>query len=80
MGGIMNKGTPIIDINLNWCKGCGLCVEFCPRKVLALDIGKVYVQREDECIVCNMCQRICPDYAINVRRDEYGKCHTDARK
>ena len=24
-------------INRDWCKGCGICVELCPKKVLELD-------------------------------------------
>ena len=24
-------------INRDWCKGCGICVHFCPKKVLELD-------------------------------------------
>jgi 2-oxoglutarate ferredoxin oxidoreductase subunit delta len=25
------------DISRDWCKGCGICVELCPKKVLELD-------------------------------------------
>ena len=26
-----------VKVNKAWCKGCGICVEFCPKNVLALD-------------------------------------------
>ena len=25
------------EISRDWCKGCGVCVAFCPRQVLELD-------------------------------------------
>ena len=28
-------------INEKWCKGCGICVAFCPKQVLVLKKGKV---------------------------------------
>ena len=55
-------------INSEYCKGCGICVEFCPKKVLELDDqGKVRIARPDECIACKMCELRCPDMAIEVK-------------
>ena len=52
------------------CKGCGICVAFCPKKVLALDvIGKIIVVDEAKCIACKQCEMRCPDYAIFVEKN-----------
>ena len=60
-----------IVINRDWCKGCGICVEFCPTKVLELDRGdKSSVVRAEDCICCNMCELRCPDLAIEVLAEE----------
>ncbi|MGI6781922.1 MAG: 4Fe-4S binding protein [Acholeplasmataceae bacterium] len=60
------------------CKGCGLCVNFCPRKILELDetrINKqgyplVNVTDPDKCIGCAHCAIICPDSVIEVYKNE----------
>ena len=53
------------------CKGCGFCVEFCPKDVLALSEEfnqKGYHPPEvvdaDGCVNCHLCEMICPDFAI----------------
>jgi 2-oxoglutarate ferredoxin oxidoreductase subunit delta len=52
-----------------WCKGCGLCVEFCPMKVLALnDEGHPVVVVPEKCTACHWCDTHCPDFAIVVER------------
>lgn len=56
------------------CDGCELCVEFCPRDVLEIDMESfnsrmlhyVIVTDIDNCTGCNQCERICPSVSIYV--------------
>lgn len=69
----MNKVT----FNTERCKGCGLCVEACPKKILELDLAvlnaKGYhpakITAQDKCIACAMCATMCPDCVIKVEKD-----------
>ena len=54
-----------VKINKAWCKGCGICVAFCPKKVLGFDQdGKVEMLDRENCIKCGQCELRCPDMAI----------------
>jgi 2-oxoglutarate ferredoxin oxidoreductase subunit delta len=56
-----------ITINEKWCKKCGICITFCPKKVLVPDDqGKPVVQNPEKCIQCMLCEIHCPDFAIEV--------------
>jgi len=61
----------------NWCKGCGLCVEFCPAGVLEQGPdGRVTVAHPEKCTACRWCELHCPDFAIfvaDVEPDEEGE-------
>ena len=58
-------------INRDWCKGCGICVELCPKHVLELDNkDKVVAVRPQDCICCKLCELRCPDLAIEVETRE----------
>jgi 2-oxoglutarate ferredoxin oxidoreductase subunit delta len=53
------------------CKGCAICVEFCPKAVLALsDIynAKGYHPprpvKPEACVDCDLCELLCPEFAI----------------
>lgn len=57
--------------NRDWCKGCGICVQFCPKQVLDLDReDKVAASRTEDCICCKLCEIRCPDLAIEIIVDE----------
>jgi 2-oxoglutarate ferredoxin oxidoreductase subunit delta len=52
-----------------WCKGCGICIEFCPQGVFeANGQGRPVVVHEHKCTACHWCDIHCPDMAITVRR------------
>jgi len=55
----------------NWCKGCGICIAFCPQQVYEMDAeGRPIVARPDACTACHWCDTHCPDFAITVTRVE----------
>jgi len=55
------------SINREWCKGCGICIHFCPKSVLELDdTDKAVAARPQDCICCKLCELRCPDLAIEV--------------
>jgi 2-oxoglutarate ferredoxin oxidoreductase subunit delta len=56
------------------CKGCELCIEVCPQKVLFMspEIGpnghyQAYFNEKDaRCTACRLCVIVCPDVAITL--------------
>ncbi|MBU1194835.1 MAG: 4Fe-4S binding protein [Proteobacteria bacterium] len=58
-------------IDTQWCKGCGICIHFCPEKVLEFDEqGKAKAVRPEDCIACRLCELRCPDLAIQIIMDK----------
>ena len=59
-----------VIIYAKWCKGCHICVEFCPTKVLAMEVDEDYprIVAPEKCTACHFCDTHCPDLAIVVKR------------
>jgi 2-oxoglutarate ferredoxin oxidoreductase subunit delta len=65
-----------ILIDERWCKGCKLCIIYCPTQ--ALHITERFTQRgihppelalAERCNGCRLCELICPDFAITVMEE-----------
>ena len=72
------KGKIVVHKEL--CKGCGLCVAFCPQNVMTVSdtlnqmgyspakwLGKG--NKGKTCVACATCATMCPDAAIEVYRE-----------
>lgn len=64
----------------NRCKGCELCVEFCPPHCLAMHEGlntigyhPAFLAQPDQCTGCGLCGDMCPESAIRVYRRRKAK-------
>ena len=74
---VVERPTKSFEVTIlsQFCKGCGLCIEFC-------DQGKLYVEKkpnkrgiqvaavhaEVSCTGCLKCATICPDAAVVITR------------
>ena len=67
---------PRIIVDERYCKGCSLCVDVCPKGIIALDPDKLTAKGyhpamlvdESQCNACISCALICPDVAITVEK------------
>jgi 2-oxoglutarate ferredoxin oxidoreductase subunit delta len=64
-----------IEIDQDLCKGCEICIWFCPKKVISLSdklnsSGYLPATFNDsgECTGCATCAIVCPEAAIEVYR------------
>lgn len=66
-----SRGTLVIEEDR--CKGCELCIDACPPRVLVMSsdvnqMGYRYPQLTPGCTGCTACQLVCPDFVFSVYR------------
>jgi len=65
-----------IQIDIERCKGCGLCVLQCSRGCLKMSEdtnkgGNTYAMlngSKEKCTGCGLCCQMCPDIAISIKQ------------
>jgi 2-oxoglutarate ferredoxin oxidoreductase subunit delta len=69
----LKNTMPKLYIEDKYCKGCGICIEFCPAKILKpaqkINSRGYFPPESDEmekCKNCGLCSLLCPDFAIVV--------------
>ncbi len=74
----ISKG--IVYILDDRCKGCGYCIEYCPKHMLQFSKKfnkKGYhppvAKNPDDCVNCHYCEIICPEFAIYSAEAEEDK-------
>ena len=57
---------PILRVDEQKCIGCGNCFDNCPMDVFRMDekTNKAYVAYPEDCTVCYVCEKDCPEGAI----------------
>ncbi len=67
---------PKVTFREDLCKGCGLCIEACPKKILELARDQINkkghnparITNQEACIGCAFCATMCPDCVITVEK------------
>ena len=65
-----------VTFKTDFCKGCGLCVNACPKGCLAIATDRTnnngyspaVMTAEEQCIGCAFCATMCPDCIITVEK------------
>jgi 2-oxoglutarate ferredoxin oxidoreductase subunit delta len=62
-----------VKVRRDFCKGCGLCIEFCKQEVLGASVklnsmgyNPAEPVKPEACVGCMICTLVCPDLAIEV--------------
>lgn len=75
----INKKAKIFEVTIDedFCKGCGICVDFCPKSVFEnsdrINPRGYYqpiIKAEEKCTGCKLCELLCPELAIVIEEKQ----------
>jgi 2-oxoglutarate ferredoxin oxidoreductase subunit delta len=66
-----------IDLKREWCKGCGVCIEICPKdvfdresKISSRGFREIVIRQPEKCTGCMLCEMLCPDLVITIETEK----------
>ncbi len=66
-----------VKINKEKCKGCKLCIIYCPKhsieqseKINKAGMNFVEIKGKDICTGCSNCAIICPECAVEIIKED----------
>lgn len=66
----------VLHINQKYCKGCHICINFCPTNALRpaqrMNEKGYFLPVEadmERCTACFLCEKMCPDFAIAIETE-----------
>ncbi len=65
-----------VTFKTDYCKGCSLCVDVCPKKIIELSKNEINakghrpagITDQEKCIACAFCAMMCPECIIKVEK------------
>jgi len=65
-----------IELKKEWCKGCNLCIEICPKdvfdresKISSRGFREIIIKHAEKCTGCMLCEMLCPDLVITIEKE-----------
>jgi NAD-dependent dihydropyrimidine dehydrogenase PreA subunit len=56
-----------LQLNVEKCNGCRMCLNVCPHAVFAMQNKRAMIIDRDACMECGACSKNCPESAITVK-------------
>lgn len=56
-----------LELTVEKCNGCGICLQVCPHAVFILENKKAKIADRDACMECGACALNCSQGALKVR-------------
>jgi 2-oxoglutarate ferredoxin oxidoreductase subunit delta len=78
-----SRGT--VEIDIERCKGCDLCIPACPPHVLHMSqehnsLGVSFPLLTEGCTGCGACLLVCPDFCFAVYQFDAGEASLGAAR
>ena len=79
----VSRGT--VEIEIERCKGCDLCIPACPPRVLHMSqehnsLGVPFPLLTEGCTGCGACLLVCPDFCFAVYQFDAGEASLGAAR